>query len=81
MSCFTVRSNPKRDFTLELLYNTKTVPFGGQNLFEFLALQGACERKGIAVAVNEEVIAKEDWAQFSLKEGDQILIIQPTQGG
>ncbi|OGH03637.1 MAG: thiamine biosynthesis protein ThiS [Candidatus Lambdaproteobacteria bacterium RIFOXYD1_FULL_56_27] len=66
---------------MELLLNSQKVLFGGENLFEFLALQGACERKGIAVAVNEEVIAKEDWLQFALQPGDQILIIQPTQGG
>ncbi len=36
---------------------------------------------GIAVAVNEEVIAKEDWEAFLLSENDRILIIKATQGG
>ena len=82
-SCPVFRSDPtqKRDIALELLLNSQKVPFGGENLFEFLALQGAVQRKGIAVAVNEEVVAKEDWPRFALKPGDQILIIQPTQGG
>jgi len=36
---------------------------------------------GIAVAINEEVIAKQNWNSSSLKENDAILIITATQGG
>ena len=37
--------------------------------------------KGIAVAVNNEVIAKTEWQEHVLREDDQVLIIQATQGG
>lgn len=36
---------------------------------------------GIAVSVNLEIIAKSLWENFSLKEGDTILVIQATAGG
>lgn len=36
---------------------------------------------GIAVAVNDEVIAKNEWNNYFLKEQDDILIVTATQGG
>ncbi|MBD8489239.1 sulfur carrier protein ThiS [Echinicola sp. CAU 1574] len=37
--------------------------------------------RGVAVAVNHEVIPKSQWDVFQLKENDNILIIKATQGG
>lgn len=37
--------------------------------------------KGIAIAVNQEIIAKSDWPSHFLKPGDNITIIKATQGG
>lgn len=39
------------------------------------------ELKGIAVAVNQEVIPLSEWETFSLSEHDEIILIQATQGG
>lgn len=39
------------------------------------------EKKGIAVAVNNEVVVKANWGKHTLKENDKITIIQATQGG
>ncbi|EHQ30966.1 sulfur carrier protein ThiS [Mucilaginibacter paludis] len=36
---------------------------------------------GIAVAVNQEIIAKHHWASHFLNPGDHITIIKATQGG
>ena len=36
---------------------------------------------GIAVAINEEIIVKRNWNSSFLKENDDVLIIQATQGG
>jgi sulfur carrier protein len=38
-------------------------------------------RKGVAVAVNEEVVPRTDWNSITLKENDNIMIITATQGG
>ena len=37
--------------------------------------------KGIAIAVNNEIVTKDKWQETLVKESDQITIIQATQGG
>ncbi len=37
--------------------------------------------KGIAIAINQEIVARSDWHTFQLKPGDKIIIIKATQGG
>lgn len=37
--------------------------------------------KGVAIAVNEEIIPKNEWEIFFLKENDKVLIITATKGG
>lgn len=36
---------------------------------------------GVAVAINEEVIPRDDWANTALEEGDTVEIIRAQQGG
>ena len=38
-------------------------------------------KKGIAVAINNQVVGKTDWQQKKLNENDTIVIIQASQGG
>lgn len=37
--------------------------------------------KGIALAVNNNVIKKENWTSKKLQNNDDVLIIKSTQGG
>lgn len=39
------------------------------------------DQKGIAIAVNDQVITRNHWEQLQLKENDKITIIKATQGG
>ena len=39
------------------------------------------ELKGIAVAVDQEVIPKSNWDTFQISEHAEIILIQATQGG
>lgn len=39
------------------------------------------QSRGIAVAVNNEVVAKSDWPDYKISDKDQITIIKATQGG
>jgi sulfur carrier protein len=48
-----------------------------QMLTAFLQLQA----KGIAIAVNQEIVSKSDWQTYLLNPGDQVTIIKATQGG
>lgn len=36
---------------------------------------------GIALAVNNRIVRKVDWADTSLSEGDKVTMIQATYGG
>jgi sulfur carrier protein len=37
--------------------------------------------KGIAIAVNQEVIPKANWDKYQVQENDKVTIIRATQGG
>lgn len=37
--------------------------------------------RGVAVAVNDEVVRKKDWADFALSPNDRIEIVTARQGG
>jgi sulfur carrier protein len=37
--------------------------------------------KGVAIAVNQEVIPKSNWDNFIVKDNDRVTIIKATQGG
>jgi|MDTG01.4.fsa_nt_gb sulfur carrier protein len=51
------------------------------DLAALLRQEGLADRLGIAVAVNQSVIARADWECTHLAAEDQVLIIQATQGG
>lgn len=38
-------------------------------------------QKGVAIAVNNEVIPKAAWESFKLKEQDKVVIIRAVRGG
>jgi len=46
-----------------------------------LEKEGFLGLKGIAVAVNNQVVSKTAWVDFELKENDKILVIKASQGG
>ncbi len=46
-----------------------------------LTQDGITASRGIAVAVNDLVVSKNNWASHMLKDGDKITIITATAGG
>jgi len=50
-------------------------------LQQVLEEQHLHEQRGIAVAVNNNVIPKAEWQQKTLADNDKIVIIRATQGG
>ncbi|MFT6748033.1 MAG: sulfur carrier protein [Glaciecola sp.] len=38
-------------------------------------------QNGIAIAINQQIITKNNWGTTSLNNNDEILIIKATQGG
>jgi len=51
------------------------------NIFLLLSVNNITELKGLAVAINNNVISKSEWQQHQLKQGDKITIISATAGG
>jgi len=42
---------------------------------------GVADRKGVAIAVNGNVVTRAAWSAQVLAEGDRVLVIRATQGG
>jgi sulfur carrier protein len=68
--------------TLGILLNDRPHTLGGpSSLMGLLAGQGLAERRGIAAAVNGEVVPRAQWEKRMLAERDRVLVIRATQGG
>ncbi len=51
------------------------------SLFELLDHLKLVNRKGVAVAVNREVVPRRIWRECQLDDGDGVTVIEATQGG
>ncbi len=50
-------------------------------LSQLLAGIGVSAAKGVAVAINDTVVPRSVWLTHRLADGDNVLVIQATQGG
>jgi len=50
-------------------------------LADVLPLLRIVRADGIAIAVNETVIPRPEWAGYRLREADRVFVIRATQGG
>jgi len=48
---------------------------------QMLAAVISTETNGLAIAVNQTIIPKADWATHVLNPADQVILIKATQGG
>ena len=46
-----------------------------------LALEHKLPATGVAVAVNNKMVPRSEWASFALEEGQQITILRAFSGG
>jgi len=60
--------------------NQKQIITSQSSVIQLLETLGVSSR-GIAIAINNEVVSKEQWSETYIQEQDQITIIQATQGG
>lgn len=67
---------------LSILVNGARVTADAGTLAELLAHRGiGSAQRFIAVAVNNVVVPRGEWATLRLAEGDRIEIVQPMKGG
>lgn len=52
-----------------------------KNILELLEELKIEKTRGIAIALNQEVVPKEEWKTRFLKQEDKLTVIQATQGG
>ena len=68
--------------TINVRVNDAPRAFAGPlTLQEALQQIGVAERKGVAVAINDNVVPRREWPSRSLNDGERVLVIQATQGG
>lgn len=67
---------------MEINFNNQIITLlEGVSLQHFVDTQLGEKQKGIAIALNNTIIKKDDWSATDLKSNDNILIIKATQGG
>ncbi|MFB6305647.1 MAG: sulfur carrier protein ThiS [Flavobacteriales bacterium] len=70
---------------MEVIINGNSYsPSNSSNLEELVKEYNKSDCKkldGIAVAVNQEVIPKQNWKEYEIKAGDKIELISAVQGG
>ncbi len=66
---------------MDIKVNGEVVSLNEGNMLSDLAVQLNLPKNGIAVAVNQEMVPRESWNGFSLKENDEIIIITAVCGG
>lgn len=59
---------------------TRRVPFPA-TVERLLGEMGLGGRRGIAVAVGDQVVPRGKWSDWQLDGSEQVLVIQATQGG
>ena len=66
---------------MEILVNNQSVTVApGATLSDLLAQQGLTQ-PGYAVAVDNRVVRRVDWATFALSEGMKVTVIRAVCGG
>lgn len=67
---------------------TLTIRLNGQSqrtelatVAQLLAAEGIERRRGVAVAVNGEVVPARRWEEHRLADGDDVEIVRPIGGG
>jgi sulfur carrier protein len=67
---------------MEITFNNHTHTIAAQTSVALLLDQLIGEKqKGIAVAINEAVIPKQQWGSYTIQPNDKVLVIKATQGG
>ena len=65
-----------------LVVNGETRQLAARSVDDLVAHLGLGQRRrGIAVAINGEVVRRADWPHRTLRDGDEIEIVGAVQGG
>ena len=66
---------------MQITVNGRPTEFAGTVADLLEARQGDRRPHGVAVAVGDDVVPRDDWPARSLREGDTVEIVTAVQGG
>ncbi len=67
---------------MNIYFNSDPVAIGDNiSLHALLVSKDFDTKMGIAVAVNNTVVGRQDWKSHILKENDKVLVISAAKGG
>ncbi len=66
---------------INIIVNDTHQQFSNTLTIEQLVFKLQVETNGIAIAINDSVVKKENWSIKELENNDKVLIIKSTQGG
>lgn len=66
---------------VDLVVNGEPYHLGGPATVAALVEALGCGRRGVAVAVNQTVVARSAWDATSLAPGDTVEVLRAAQGG
>ncbi len=66
---------------LTIRLNGETCVMSASTVAELVAAQGIERPRGVAVAVNGEVVPRRSWDARHIADGDDVEIVKPIGGG
>ena len=66
---------------MQIIVNNKAMEMAEGSTLSALAEALRLPEKGVAVAVNNQMIPREEWSATSLQEGTQVVVIKAACGG
>ena len=66
---------------MQIIVNNKAMEMAEGSTLSALAGALRLPEKGVAVAVNNQMIPREEWSATSLQEGTQVVVIKAACGG
>jgi sulfur carrier protein len=66
---------------MRLMINGDSREVAGEQTVAVLVATITSERRGVAVAVNGEVVPRTQWPVASLRDGDRVEVLSAAQGG
>lgn len=66
---------------IELTVNGDRLELDDPATIDALVERLGCGRRGVAVAVNSEVVSRSAWASTALRPGDRVEVLRAAQGG
>ncbi len=66
---------------IAVVVNGEAKRLGGATTVAELVAELAGDARGVAVAVNSEVLTRAEWATRKVAEGDRVEVLRAAQGG